>query len=320
VGTDHIVVDYLIGMTVPDLARKLHRTNRTISHLLREAGVLGTLQRRRDQARRGRPSPAHLRAPGLGGHPTDQQWAYISGLLDGEGSIVARGAPTVPGGHVRYVLSIVQKDPTPLAWIRDTVGAGAIHFAGGTHRYQVPSQRAVFEFLLGVEHHLVLKRQKAEAALEARVARVGSQALAEADGRCGRPMVPRSWTGGGTMMQAQPQEQSGHAAVATDTTGTPFFGSVLVVRSEGAHDRHGRPYLRLALRTEDGRLVEARWWRYPYPLGRRPQVGQVCRVWGVQDQFAGRFQLRVHTMRPAPEVPVTTFVGVAATPMGALRA
>ena len=129
--------------------------------ILRAAGVAGVLQRRRDKARRGKPSP-QLRGPGLTGTPTPPQWAYIAGLFDGEGSLVsvASGA----GGHARFHVSIVQKNPAPLLWLRSALGAGGIHFANGTHRYYLQGQRAVFDFLLGVRRHLVVKRPKAEAA------------------------------------------------------------------------------------------------------------------------------------------------------------
>lgn len=180
---DGIVRDYLSGVDVDGLARTHHRGLRTIARILRAAGVDGTLRRRRDEARRGRPSPAHVLQTGIGGCPTGTQWAYIAGLFDGEGSIVARDAPAsvgvpvsspaVRGGHTRYRVSLVQKDPTPLTWIREVVGTGDIYFANGTHRYQLQGQRAVFEFLQGIERHLVVKHTKARAALSALSASYG---------------------------------------------------------------------------------------------------------------------------------------------------
>lgn len=182
-GRAAIIADYLQGVTVPDLARQHHRTNRTIARILRDAGVAGTLQRRASFARRGRPSLPHLRGPGLGSHPSGAQWAYIAGFFDGEGSIDVRkaadagsalaGAAPSCGHHVRFRVSVVQKNSAPLAWFREQLGAGAIHVANGTHRYQLQSQRAVFEFLLGVHRFLVVKRAKAEAALAALAASYG---------------------------------------------------------------------------------------------------------------------------------------------------
>lgn len=79
-------------------------------------------------------------------------------------------------------------------------------------------------------------------------------------------------------------------------------GCVLVVRSEGAHDRVGRPYLQLTLRGADGGNIEGRWWRYPYPLDRRPTVGQVCWLRARCDDYAGERQLTIVQARPAPHV------------------
>lgn len=125
-------------------------------------------------------------------------------------------------------------------------------------------------------------------------------------------------THGARVTMAEDEDIPTTTTPTTTATG-PAPNLVLVVRSEAAHDRHGRPYLRLSLRMQDGRLVEARWWRYPYLPERRPQVGQVCRVWGVQDQFGGRPQLRVQTIRPAPDVSVAAFVGSAALPVEVLQ-
>lgn len=112
------------------------------------------------------------------------------------------------------------------------------------------------------------------------------------------------------------------ATPQTDVTapGGQVDEAMLVVLCDIARDRHGHPYLRLMLRTVDGAAVEARWWRYPYPVERRPQVGQVCRVSGARDHFDGRPQIRVLAMRPAPDVLPEAFVGAARTPLEHLLA
>ncbi len=196
VEMDAMVADYLAGMNVLQLAHKHRHTNRTISRILREAGVLGTLQRRRDAARRGKPSPAHLRNVQLACPPTADEWPSIAGLFDGEGSVVAYenaslgNASLTPevadardgagggadraveanrntSGHRRYRVSIVQKDVTPLVQVKQVLGVGCIYFANGTHRYQLAGQRAVFDFLCGVLPYLIVKREGAEAAVAA---------------------------------------------------------------------------------------------------------------------------------------------------------
>ena len=173
-----ILVDYLSGMTVPALAQKHRRTNRTISRILRTAGVLGELQRRRDAAKRGQPSPAHLTQQGIAGSLDDPHWAYVAGFFDGDGTLVRRGAThaadgSTAKGHCRYLLCIIQKDPTPLKWLRGTLGVGRIHFANGTHRYEIASQRAVFEILCALAPHLFVKRTAAQQALATLTASYG---------------------------------------------------------------------------------------------------------------------------------------------------
>lgn len=164
------IADYLAGMTVSALAQKHRRTNRTISRILRAEGVLGELQRRRDVAKRGRPSPAHVGKQGLAGSLDGPHWAYVAGLFDGDGTLVRRGTTrhderTTARGHCRYLLCIIQKDSTPLEWLRRTLGVGRIHFANGTHRYEITSQRAVFEILCTLAPHLFVKRAAAQQAL-----------------------------------------------------------------------------------------------------------------------------------------------------------
>lgn len=167
-----IVTAYVAGMAIPDLARTFRHTNRTISKLLRDTGVLGTLQRRRDAARRGRPSPPRLEGPDLTCSAEDPAWAYIAGLFDGEGSIAARGLATAT--HRRYTIIIGQKDVTPLAWIQRTVGAGYIYRGtAGVHRYHLASQRAVYAFLHAVLPYLIVKGETALAARDALAASYG---------------------------------------------------------------------------------------------------------------------------------------------------
>jgi 3'-5' exoribonuclease len=85
-------------------------------------------------------------------------------------------------------------------------------------------------------------------------------------------------------------------------------GCALVLRSDVATDRTGRPYLSLGLRGADGGRIEARWWRYPHPVEHRPPVGQICWLSGDLDTYNGEHQLRIREARPAPEVPPDHFV------------
>lgn len=90
-------------------------------------------------------------------------------------------------------------------------------------------------------------------------------------------------------------------------SGALMEGCALVIRSETATDRAGRLYLTLTLRGGDGARFEARWWRYPYPPGQRPLVGQVCRFTGTVDPYQGSPQLSVTRARPEPDMDVARF-------------
>lgn len=86
-------------------------------------------------------------------------------------------------------------------------------------------------------------------------------------------------------------------------------GCALVVRCAPALDRAGRPYLLLTLRGADGGHIEARWWRYPYPVERRPAVGQLCWVCATCEEYEGERQLSILRAHPAPPtIEVATFL------------
>lgn len=114
-----------------------------------------------------------LRAGGLKCSLDHEEWPYIAGMFDGEGSVVQVGASTSSGR--RYALTIAQKDPTPLHRILGLVGIGAIHFANGTFRYHLTGQRAVFQFLTAMQPYLVVKLDKARTALREMDAAYGSE-------------------------------------------------------------------------------------------------------------------------------------------------
>lgn len=82
----------------------------------------------------------------------------------------------------------------------------------------------------------------------------------------------------------------------------------MVLRSEAAVDRRGQAYLSLTLQGTDGGRIEARWWRYPYPVEQRPDVGQVCHFKGTIDTYNGERQLRIVAARVATEVDPAIFV------------
>ena len=178
--TEAIVADYLAGMDVHALAAKYHRRKSTMSVVLKEAGVLGELHKRAWLAKRGRGLRVLVnRGAGIGGTLTDTDWAYIAGVFDGEGSLTLE--------QTVYRVTIAQKvDSGLLHWLRATLGAGFISSSlGGTNKdvgaYRIVEQRAVFEFLLGVQPYVIVKRARVETVLVALAKRYGWDAPAQAE-------------------------------------------------------------------------------------------------------------------------------------------
>lgn len=83
------------------------------------------------------------------------------------------------------------------------------------------------------------------------------------------------------------------SALQTTAVGSSLQGQALVIRLKLATDRSGHAYLQLTLRSADNGSIEARWWRYPYPLDQRPLPGKIFGFIGIVDSFSGERQLRV---------------------------
>lgn len=106
--------------------------------------------------------------------------------------------------------------------------------------------------------------------------------------------------------------------LADQPTGRRVSGVVLVTRCEVGRDRNGFNYLRLCLRCVDGAQLDARWWRYPYPVDRLPQEGQVCEMVALVDRFNERLQLRLLDLRPTEKLTLDAFVRTTRTPVSAM--
>jgi 3'-5' exoribonuclease len=109
------------------------------------------------------------------------------------------------------------------------------------------------------------------------------------------------------------------AAIRAAIPGTSLDGLALVLHADVATDHSARIYLRLTLRGADGGIIDARWWRYPYPANRRPRAGQVCWFLGDVEVFGGNRQLRVRKGRPSPDVDIAAFAVSTRTPVEVLR-
>lgn len=97
-------------------------------------------------------------------------------------------------------------------------------------------------------------------------------------------------------------------------------GESLVVRSDVAQDRTGQPYLILVLRDTSGKSMPARWWRYPYPIERRPGAGTVCWFRATVDEYAGERQLTIVEGRPITDADLSVYAPATRTSLPELLA
>lgn len=94
--------------------------------------------------------------------------SYIAGFFDGEGCISRR----MKGDNPRVVVTIAQKSPTVLQEIRRHLGYGRINRVGYSegrdysYRLTIEGKENVSQFLLGVYPHLIVKRPRADIALQ----------------------------------------------------------------------------------------------------------------------------------------------------------
>lgn len=97
------------------------------------------------------------------------------------------------------------------------------------------------------------------------------------------------------------------------------MGQALVIGSEAAYDRSNRPYLILTLRDRTGSAIAARWWRYPYPIERRPVAGTVCWFRATVEEFSGERQLSIVEGWPMPDADLGAYTVAAHTPLAELQ-
>ena len=90
----------------------------------------------------------------------DLHRAYVAGLFDGEGSVIAKmGSTTRDQFSCR--ISIAQKNPVVLYAVKRTLGYGQVHETNiGTFFYKVDSAPQVMEFIRFVYPYSVVKREQ----------------------------------------------------------------------------------------------------------------------------------------------------------------
>jgi hypothetical protein len=104
---------------------------------------------------------------GLSGSPTAEQWAYIAGIFDGEGSLTYHNTQNAVSNRR---VDIAQKDVTLLYWLESVLGGGVVRRrkeqdSHGADDFRIVRQRQVYEFLMGVLPYVIVKREKVVVAI-----------------------------------------------------------------------------------------------------------------------------------------------------------
>lgn len=93
---------------------------------------------------------------------TEADIAWLAGFFDGEGCIFAVASANRDRNYA-VVVTLVQKDPTPLHWVAQHFG-GWVNSARGIYGWRA-SNRLAGRFLSVVTPYLRVKREQAELAL-----------------------------------------------------------------------------------------------------------------------------------------------------------
>lgn len=94
--------------------------------------------------------------------------AYIAGLFDGDGAIMAlieKHSEKKFGFRVRVIVKITQKDPKVLYWVERTTKLGSVVKSRTTHEWILRNQTEILEFLKNIICYLKNKDNQAKIAI-----------------------------------------------------------------------------------------------------------------------------------------------------------
>jgi hypothetical protein len=102
--------------------------------------------------------------------PTDTEWAYLAGIIDGEGSIYVAAVDK----YQQPRISITNTDRRLLLWVQHITGGGSINFRDYAHRngHWKPcwnwraAANQMTRILQMVRPYLIIKGEQADLALE----------------------------------------------------------------------------------------------------------------------------------------------------------
>lgn len=95
--------------------------------------------------------------------------AYIAGLFDGDGAIMAlieKHSEKKFGFRVRVILKVTQKNPEVLYWIQKTTKLGNVVSNGTTNEWILRNQIEILEFLKQLVGFVRIKKKQIEIAIE----------------------------------------------------------------------------------------------------------------------------------------------------------
>ena len=92
---------------------------------------------------------------------TEEEWAYIAGIFDGEGSIVKRRTVTSDS----YAIHIVQKERELLRWLQIRLGGGVYGDKQNCGRWATNRRENVVKISQGMLPYLIVKQEKVRTAL-----------------------------------------------------------------------------------------------------------------------------------------------------------
>lgn len=156
-----LVADYAAGMGINTLRAKYRCGQGRVIAILEAAGVQRLTRPTVGERKRGVPRCDVVeRSVGLGRCPTEEQWAYLAGIFDGEGYVgfASRGR--------YYRLAIAQNADRGLhERLREMLGAGRISEPppskpSGIAHFHLEAQRQIFEFCCGVLPFTMVKRER----------------------------------------------------------------------------------------------------------------------------------------------------------------
>jgi len=110
-----------------------------------------------------------MRANSVGKKSVEVNNAYLAGLIDGDGSIMAiieKHSAKKFGWRVRIVLKVTQKYEADLLFLIPLTGGGAVSKNGETYDWKTRDQNLIMQILLNIQPYSRIKHNQVIIALQ----------------------------------------------------------------------------------------------------------------------------------------------------------